>query len=532
MVEVPKKNIEELTIEEASRWVSTLFNKKVSKHNISYLIQYGLINKISKDGTIFVKKEELGNYYEKNLDREKRWKDKLGKDLNWKLSFENLREYETTKHVHRLHPYKGKFIPQLVEYFLNDKTDNFKRETFFEKEDIILDPFSGSGTTLIQANEMGLNGIGIDISYFNTFIAKNKLLNVDISKLRIACTRISNNLRTKFAKTRFIAFDQELIKKIQEINLKYFPSPSFKIKVRQKIVDERNYAREKEKALLEEYFFLVEKYDIHLKNSVRNTFLNKWYIPHILDQAHYTLRQIEKEESPLKNVLKLILSRTMRSCRATTHADLTTLIEPQLAPYYCKKHGKMCKPLFSLENWWNRYCKDTIKRYQDFRMLRTKTHQSCLTGNAKNIDLVQVLQKENPAFTKLILRKKIQGIFSSPPYVGLIDYHEQHAYAYELFGFPRRDKAEIGSLAKGQKETARKMYIEEIARVLIHSKKLLTKNYNVFLVANDKYNLYPIIAKEANMQIINQFKRPVLNRTEKNRNNAYCEIIFHLRERE
>ena len=32
MVEVPKKNIEELTIEEASRWVSTLFNKKVLSH--------------------------------------------------------------------------------------------------------------------------------------------------------------------------------------------------------------------------------------------------------------------------------------------------------------------------------------------------------------------------------------------------------------------------------------------------------------------------------------------------------------------
>ena len=34
------------------------------------------------------------------------------------LSFANVREYERTKHVHRLHPYLGKFIPQLVEVFL------------------------------------------------------------------------------------------------------------------------------------------------------------------------------------------------------------------------------------------------------------------------------------------------------------------------------------------------------------------------------------------------------------------------------
>ena len=30
------------------------------------------------------------------------------------LSFANVREYERTKHVHRLHPYLGKFIPQLI----------------------------------------------------------------------------------------------------------------------------------------------------------------------------------------------------------------------------------------------------------------------------------------------------------------------------------------------------------------------------------------------------------------------------------
>ena len=36
------------------------------------------------------------------------------------LSFEDVREYERTKHVHRLHPYLGKFIPQLVEVFLKN----------------------------------------------------------------------------------------------------------------------------------------------------------------------------------------------------------------------------------------------------------------------------------------------------------------------------------------------------------------------------------------------------------------------------
>jgi len=54
-------------------------------------------------------------------------------------------EYQRTKHVHRLHPYLGKFIPQLVEWFL---------PRYFEGDDVILDPFMGSGTTLVQGRLM------------------------------------------------------------------------------------------------------------------------------------------------------------------------------------------------------------------------------------------------------------------------------------------------------------------------------------------------------------------------------------------
>jgi hypothetical protein len=112
--------------------------------------------------------------------------------------------------------------------------------------------------------------------------------------------------------------------------------------------------------------------------------------------------------------------------------------------------------------------------------------------------------------------------------VGLIDYHEQHAYAYDLFGFERKDELEIGPLFKGQGKEARESYVEGIAQVLINCKKYLVEDYNVFLVANDKYNLYPTISEKAGMKIVNQFKRPVLNRTEKDKG-AYAEIIFHLK---
>ena len=111
----------------------------------------------------------------------------------------------------------------------------------------------------------------------------------------------------------------------------------------------------------------------------------------------------------------------------------------------------------------------------------------------------------------------------------LIDYHEQHAYAYELLGLKRQDEFEIGSLFNGNSKKAQNDYVEGISSVLLNMKKYLKDDYNVFLVANDKFNLYPTIAKKANMKIINTYLRPVLNRTEKDKG-VYSETIFHMKE--
>jgi len=519
-----------LSIKEASQWASGYLEKNVTPSNISYLIQYGRIKKIGDNGSIQVLKDELINYYKDiKRSREESWKDQLGDDLNWALSFEQYKEAETTKHVHRLHPYKGKFIPQLVEYFLDNHTDKFKKEVYFKPGDIVLDPFSGSGTTMVQSCELGIHAVGVDVSAFNALIGNCKVEKYDLVQLQSEIIRITNRLKSFLTDSHTIEFEEKLLKELYLFNDKYFPVPEYKYKVKRKQIDEKIFGAEKEKEFLLTYNKLVEEYKIKLRQDNDDSFLDKWYTQHIRDEIQVVFNEIRNIQNPsTKKILSIILSRTIRSCRATTHADLATLLEPITATYYCSKHGKICKPLFSILKWWETYTKDTVKRLVEYNRLRKDTFHKCLTGDSRTIDIIEGLKKLNPDFAQLIARQKIKGIFSSPPYVGLIDYHEQHAYAYDLFGFERKDELEIGPLFKGQGREAKQSYIKGLSDVLNNAKKYLVDDYDIFLVANDKYNMYPTIADNAGMRIVNQYKRPVLNRTEKDKG-AYSEIIFHFK---
>lgn len=97
-------------------------------------------------------------------------------------------------------------------------------------------------------------------------------------------------------------------------------------------------------------------------------------------------------------------------------------------------------------SWWKRYCEDTIGRLSQFDKLRTDTNQICLTGDSRIINIFDELDRFSPSLGQITRNKRVKGIFSSPPYVGLIDYHDQHSYAYDLFDLERKDQFEIGAM--------------------------------------------------------------------------------------
>ena len=527
-----------VSIPEACEWASHYLNRDIKSSNLEYLIQYSKISKYhDRSGNVCVSLDELKDYYDHQvLSKKERWKSKLGNDIDWQLSFEELPESERTKHVHRLHPYKGKFIPQLVQYFLDDHTDDFKNETYFSVCDTVLDPFMGSGTTLVQASEMGINSIGIDISEFNCLIANVKTDIYDMFTLKYKLDLALSKLEQFSSHIFNDGFDNQLRKRISEYNRVNFPAREYKKLVNAKMINEDEYSTSK----LEEFFKInsefiemnetVAKEKIVDQNNV-SSFISKWFTKRIRQELSFYIDLINKEQDlQVANVMKIILSRTARSCRATTHSDLATLIQPQYLPYYCHKHYKICTPIDSIIKHLKKNTMDTVERLKAYSKLRREGVKiSIIHGDSRNVDIKKSLEEDQNQVTAPS-NWKVDGVFTSPPYVGQIDYHEQHAYSYEMFNIPREDEKEIGPMFKGKNETAKNAYIEDISSVLLNISRFVKDDGNYFIVANDQYNLYPKIAKKSGLEIIQVFKRPVLNRTERDRQ-PYAEFIFHMRKK-
>ena len=74
--------------------------------------------------------------------------------------------------AHGLHEYKGKFNPQIAKALLN---------IFGVKEgQWALDPFCGSGTSLVEASHLGVNGVGTDINPLAVYLANAKVLALSV----------------------------------------------------------------------------------------------------------------------------------------------------------------------------------------------------------------------------------------------------------------------------------------------------------------------------------------------------------------
>ena len=358
----------------------------------------------------------------------------LDLDLSW--SERDLPERERTKHVHRLHPYLGKFIPQLVEALI---------DRYFRPGEHVLDPFAGSGTTLVQAIESGLDATGIDIAAFNCLL-----------------------MQVKTSRYELFALEHEIRSVVAGIDAQEAPK----------------------------------------RGRACSSYLSDWYALEALDELLSFREQIAGCEQA--DVLRVVLTRAARSARRTRHFDLEFPRTPQLDPYWCHKHRRTCRPVESASHFLRRYSLDTLERIKQFQRLRGRGRSaSVLHADARSIRL------EGP----------FDGIITSPPYPGLIDYHEQHRYAYELLELEDLRALELGPAARGSGRAALTSYSEGVAAVFKNLRSALRPDAPIVIVVNDRRDLYPEILAAAGLELEDCHRRHVNRRTGRRAGEYYEDVL-------
>ncbi|TAK33676.1 MAG: class I SAM-dependent methyltransferase [Saprospiraceae bacterium] len=368
-------------------------------------------------------------------------------NLNW--TEKDLPEKERTKHVHRLHPYLGKYIPQLVEIFLRK---------YFKPGQTVLDPFCGSGTTLVQANELGINSLGFDISAFNVMLCRVKTTTYDLELLRREALTLLGKVKEESAG---VSRPKDLFSHLKENSISF---------------------------------------------STENEYLKEWFAEQTLKELLIYSHLIS--DLTYKEVFKIVLSRSARSARLTTHFDLDFPKKPQLEPYHCYKHDRICQPTTEALKFLERYTLDTVKRIEEFSKIRTSAKVE-----VRHID------------SRIAEFDEVDGLITSPPYVGLIDYHDQHKYAYQLLGLDDNSQFEIGPAKSGKSKKAKEEFKTGLVEVFTNAASRIKKGGKMIVVAGDRDNLYPEIAERVGLNLFEKIDRHVNRRTGR-RSGEFYETVF------
>ena len=94
---------------------------------------------------------------------------------NCEWSFKEAKRSETNYISHGYHRYPAKFIPQLVNRLILEYTG---------PGDLVLDPFGGCGTTLVEAKVLGRRSLGFDINPVAKLITDTKTAPINPVTLR------------------------------------------------------------------------------------------------------------------------------------------------------------------------------------------------------------------------------------------------------------------------------------------------------------------------------------------------------------
>lgn len=105
-------------------------------------------------------------------------------DYSWSFSDKTIKD--TSYITHGYYTYPAKFIPQLAARLIKENSS---------ENDIVIDPFLGSGTTVVEAIVNNRIGIGTDINEISYLIAKVKTTPINDLELMKEYSKLEIDLK-------------------------------------------------------------------------------------------------------------------------------------------------------------------------------------------------------------------------------------------------------------------------------------------------------------------------------------------------
>ncbi len=253
--------------------------------------------------------------------------------------------------THSIHRYSGKFIPQIAKQAI---------ELLSVPGDLVLDPYCGSGTTILECSLTARRSIGMDLNPLAILIAKVKTSPISKKKL----TEFSSSIESYVA---------PLLSQKQQPQFDLFSEPS---------------------ACLDE---LVE--EAHHDPRWTDEWYQKWFQDHVrLDLIILHRRIIQETDDECRNIGLTVFSDILRKCSNANPRYPNVMFDsrrgkaPGAAPEFVKRLGEVADAVSGLEE-----------------SLLDKPLPRVVRGDARHIPLDSC---------------SVDAIVTHPPYIGSIPYAE------------------------------------------------------------------------------------------------------------
>lgn len=237
--------------------------------------------------------------------------------IKYEWSFADKTIKDTTYITHGIYTYPAKFIPQLAAKLINEHSI---------ENDIIIDPFMGSGTTVIEAIVNNRIGVGTDINEIAVLLAKVKTTPIDYNSLTNEYTNLILNLQHKLNES----FQNEL-----EIAKNYIKIPDrvdywFKPHIKDRLTIILHNILIIENTNIKDFFLIIfaqilKSCSIWLQKSVKPTRdLNKKEIDPLY-KFKWQSKRILKKYNDFNNILSQEVKNNIESYRIVKNCDAKNL---------------------------------------------------------------------------------------------------------------------------------------------------------------------------------------------------------------